>query len=122
MPNNNFTVKLIDIIYPIEHLQNYMSKFLFIVMDCFDNDLWDILESNFIFTEEYVRNIIYNILRALNFLHSANIIHRDIKPENILIDQNCNIKICDFGLSRTLPLSCICKGSGNSKRIRNDII
>ena len=43
------------------------------------------------------------MLCAVNFLHSTNIIHRDLKPANILIDSNCNIKICDFGLARTLP-------------------
>ena len=48
--------------------------------------------------------MIYNILRALKFLHSANIVHRDLKPDNILVDiKNYNIKLCDFGLSRTLP-------------------
>ena len=36
-------------------------------------------------------------------MHSANIMHRDIKPSNILIDQDCGIQICDFGLARTLP-------------------
>lgn len=40
---------------------------------------------------------------ALNFIHTANVIHRDIKPANILIDDNCQIFICDFGLARTLP-------------------
>jgi serine/threonine protein kinase len=34
-------------------------------------------------------------------MHSANIIHRDIKPANILINTKCQVKICDFGLSRT---------------------
>ena len=45
----------------------------------------------------------YNALCCLQFLHTMNIVHRDIKPANLLIDSNCNIKVCDFGLSRTMP-------------------
>lgn len=37
-------------------------------------------------------------------MHTANIMHRDIKPANLLIDQNCSVKVCDFGLSRDVPL------------------
>ena len=47
----------------------------------------------------------YNLLCAINYFHSANIIHRDIKPANILIDANCKIKVCDFGLARVQPKS-----------------
>jgi len=53
--------------------------------------------------EEHVTTILYNILCAINYLHSTNIIHRDLKPGNFLIDDNCNVKICDFGLSRAMP-------------------
>ena len=62
------------------------------------------------------------MLCAANFLSSANVIHRDIKPENILVDHFCNIKICDFGLSRTLPETCFGEGSGSTKRIRDSIV
>ena len=46
--------------------------------------------------------ILYNILCSVNFLHSANVIHRDIKPANILINSECEVKICDFGMARTI--------------------
>jgi serine/threonine protein kinase len=45
----------------------------------------------------------YNALCALKFIHKAGIIHRDIKPANMLIDRNCNVLLCDFGLARALP-------------------
>ena len=40
----------------------------------------------------------------MNYMHSANVMHRDIKTSNILIDEDCTIKICDFGLSRVMKL------------------
>ena len=49
--------------------------------------------------EKHKLTLIYNMLCGLNFLHTANVIHRDIKPANILIDANCAVKFCDFGLS-----------------------
>jgi len=42
----------------------------------------------------------YQLLRGLLFLHSADVMHRDIKPCNLLVNTNCDLKICDFGLAR----------------------
>jgi mitogen-activated protein kinase 1/3 len=52
--------------------------------------------------EDHVVTILYNLLCAVNYIHSTNVMHRDIKAANILIDGDCNIKICDFGLSRVM--------------------
>ena len=43
---------------------------------------------------------LYQILRGLKYIHSANVVHRDLKPSNILVNKNCDLKICDFGLGR----------------------
>eukprot|EP00042_Codosiga_hollandica_P054672 m.745577 g.745577 ORF g.745577 m.745577 type:complete len:363 (-) comp58957_c0_seq11:132-1220(-) len=50
----------------------------------------------------HIRNIMYQLLRGLKYLHSAGIVHRDLKPANISIDGDCNIKILDFGLARSI--------------------
>ena len=42
----------------------------------------------------------YQILRGLLYIHSANVIHRDLKPSNLLLNKNCDLKICDLGLAR----------------------
>lgn len=50
----------------------------------------------------HIKFIVYQILKALKYIHSANLIHRDLKPSNILIDSSCRIKLCDFGLLRSI--------------------
>jgi len=41
-------------------------------------------------------------LLGLKFLHSAEVLHRDLKPANVLINEDCSVKICDFGLARSV--------------------
>ncbi len=48
------------------------------------------------------RFIMYQIIKGMKYLHSASVIHRDLKPSNILVNSDCHIKICDFGLARSL--------------------
>ncbi|CAF1089601.1 unnamed protein product [Rotaria sordida] len=49
---------------------------------------------------EHVCYLLYQILRGLKYIHSANVLHRDLKPSNLLLNTNCDLKICDFGLAR----------------------
>ncbi|KAI9372576.1 mitogen-activated protein kinase mpkC [Aspergillus egyptiacus] len=49
---------------------------------------------------KFIQYFTYQILRGLKYIHSAGVIHRDLKPGNILINENCDLKICDFGLAR----------------------
>ena len=56
------------------------------------------------FTEKDCANIIYQVLRGLNYMHKQNIVHRDIKPENILLESKdpsqTSLKITDFGFAK----------------------
>mgnify|MGYP003471830702 FL=1 len=52
----------------------------------------------------HIKFIIYQMAKSLKYLHSAKIIQRDLKPSNILVNSNCTIKLCDFGLVRSLTL------------------
>ena len=46
--------------------------------------------------------MVYDMVCALSYLHKASIIHRDLKPANILVNDDCTIQICDFGLARSV--------------------
>ena len=76
---------------------------LFLVLEFVDHDLKVIFgqRNSDGFSEDHVTIILYNLLCATNFVHTANVMHRDLKPANILIDDECLIKLCDFGMSRT---------------------
>lgn len=66
-----------------------------------NGDLFDFLQSDGreIITEEVGRYFFKQILKAVEYLHDNNIIHRDIKLENILVDEDFNLILSDFGLS-----------------------
>lgn len=67
-----------------------------------DTDLTQIIKSDQPLTEEHYKFFLYQLLRGLKYIHSAQIVHRDLKPRNLLVNSNCDLKICDFGLARPL--------------------
>ncbi|KAG4198670.1 hypothetical protein ERO13_A05G100700v2 [Gossypium hirsutum] len=73
---------------------------VYIALELMDTDLHQIIRSNQSLSEEHCQYFLYQLLRGLKYIHSANVIHRDLKPSNLLLNANCDLKICDFGLAR----------------------
>ncbi|KAK3152094.1 hypothetical protein QOZ80_2BG0154200 [Eleusine coracana subsp. coracana] len=73
---------------------------IYIVFELMESDLHQVIKANDNLTPEHHRFFLYQLLRALKYIHAANVFHRDLKPKNILANSDCTLKICDFGLAR----------------------
>ncbi|KAF9763440.1 putative serine/threonine-protein kinase MRK1 like protein [Nosema granulosis] len=82
------------------------GKFLNIIMDYHPVNLEDCITKKTLFDLSTIKKYFYQILKALEYLHSKNICHRDIKPSNILVDEDDNIKLCDFGSAKIIKEEC----------------
>ncbi|KAK7319889.1 hypothetical protein RJT34_04617 [Clitoria ternatea] len=76
-------------------------KDVYLVYELMDTDLHQIIKSSQPLSNDHCRFFIFQILRGLRHLHDANVLHRDLKPANLLVNANCDLKICDLGLART---------------------
>lgn len=70
------------------------------MLEYFPGDLKKIIRSEKKLSEDMIKFILFQILDAIHFMHSAGLIHRDLKPENILINKNLRLKITDMNLAR----------------------
>ena len=87
------------------HVNLNSFKQIFLVMEYIESDLKKILNSvhrGTVLEEDHIVTMMYNSLCALNFIHSANLMHRDLKPLNVMIGDNYNIKLIDFGEAKRL--------------------
>ena len=73
---------------------------IYIVTDLMETDLHRVIYSKQELSLDHIRFFVFQMLRGLSFMHSANVIHRDSKPSNLLLNKNCELKICDLGLAR----------------------
>jgi serine/threonine protein kinase len=73
-------------------------KSFFLIMEYAKNgNLFQKIRKNKRLSEKLSFHYFIQTVNAIYFLHSNEYAHRDIKPENILIDENNNVKLCDFG-------------------------
>ncbi|KAJ4954557.1 hypothetical protein NE237_011340 [Protea cynaroides] len=87
-----------DIIRP-PNRENFND--VYTVSELMDTDLHQIIHSNQPLTDDHCQYFLYQLLRGLKYVHSANVLHRDLKPSNLLLNADCELKIGDFGLART---------------------
>ena len=62
---------------------------IYIVTDLMETDLHRVIYSKQELSIDHIRFFIFQLLRGLAFMHSANVIHRDLKPSNLLLNKNC---------------------------------
>jgi serine/threonine protein kinase len=88
-------------------------KTLYLVLDRGERSLSQVLDSNHNrkkMTHEHFRFLIYQILVALDYLHQKGVIHRDVTPNNILVDNNCHVRLADFGISGVRSITVTTEG------------
>jgi serine/threonine protein kinase len=73
---------------------------IYIVTNLMESDLERIIRSRQVLTDQHLQYFLFQILRGLKYVHSANVLHRDLKPSNLLVNANCDLALCDFGLAR----------------------
>ncbi|KAE8349118.1 kinase-like domain-containing protein [Aspergillus coremiiformis] len=93
-------IRLCDIfISPLEDIVLMPGLARYLVTELLGTDLSRLLWARPL-DNKFAQYFMYQILRGLKYIHSAGVIHRDLKPSNLLVNENCDLKICDFGLAR----------------------
>ncbi|PHJ24641.1 cmgc mapk family [Cystoisospora suis] len=90
---------------------------IYLVFDYMETDLHAVIRAD-ILEEIHKQYIIYQLLRAIKYMHSGELLHRDMKPSNVLLNSECQVKVADFGLARSVAHS----DSNNSEAGGNPVL
>ncbi|CAF1000268.1 unnamed protein product [Brachionus calyciflorus] len=91
-------IRLLDIFTPANSFEEMQEVCL--VTNLMTSDLRNVLNKQQL-SEDQIKFFIFQIFCGLKYLHSANIFHRDLKPENLTVNEDCSLRIIDFGLARS---------------------
>lgn len=89
-----------NIIRLINIIKAENNKDIYLVFDYMETDLHAVIRAK-ILEKIHNKYIIYQLLKALKYMHSGDLIHRDLKPSNLLLNSECHMKVADFGLARS---------------------
>lgn len=95
MNNHENIIRLLNV------LKADNDRDIYLVFEYMETDLHAVIRAN-ILEEVHKQYIMYQIFRSLKFMHSAQLLHRDIKPSNVLLNSECQVKMADFGLARSV--------------------
>ncbi|XP_020946984.1 mitogen-activated protein kinase 11 isoform X3 [Sus scrofa] len=90
-------IGLLDVFTPATSIEDFSEVYL--VTTLMGADLNNIVKCQAL-SDEHVQFLVYQLLRGLKYIHSAGIIHRDLKPSNVAVNEDCELRILDFGLAR----------------------
>lgn len=90
-------ISILDIQKPRDY-ESFTEVYL--IQELMETDMHRVIRTQEL-SDDHCRYFIYQTLRGLKALHSANVLHRDLKPSNLLLNANCDLKVCDFGLARS---------------------
>ncbi|GLI63570.1 hypothetical protein VaNZ11_006567 [Volvox africanus] len=90
-----------NIIRLLNVLKAENDRDLYLVFEYMETDLHAVIRAN-ILEEVHKQYIMYQLFKALKYMHSGELLHRDIKPSNLLLNSDCQVKLADFGLARSV--------------------
>lgn len=74
---------------------------IYLVFEFMDTDLHAVILAN-ILEPIHKSFVMYQLFKALKYMHSGDLLHRDMKPSNLLLNSECLVKVADFGLARSI--------------------
>jgi mitogen-activated protein kinase 1/3 len=93
---------VINIIEVLEPKNTETFDTIYLVLELAESDLKKVIKSAIHLQIKHIQTVVYNLLCAVKYLHTSNVLHRDLKPANVLVNEDCSVKICDFGLARSV--------------------
>lgn len=90
-----------NIIRLLNVLKAENDRDIYLIFEYMETDLHAVIRAN-ILEDIHKQFIMYQLFKALKYMHSAELLHRDVKPSNLLLNSECQMKIADFGLARSL--------------------
>ncbi|KAL8599941.1 hypothetical protein ACOMHN_050243 [Nucella lapillus] len=105
---HNHVIQLLEVM-ETEHCYYLVTDY------CAGGDLVDYITKRKRLDETEAKRFMRQVVSAVDYLHRLGIIHRDLKIENMLLDENRNIKLIDFGLSNTIKVSTAPEGNAHAQ-------